>query len=109
LTWGKEGDKLGPCQDKRDRTEVGIHGGVGGAVSGDGEGIGEPHGETGGDDGAGWIGQVISIYPYVPQVYKTFTHNYITHWRVRFLSIPKVVIKDMQTENPQQANPADAG
>jgi hypothetical protein len=57
---------LGPCQDKQDRTEVGIHGGVGGAVSGDGEGIGEPHGETGGDDGVGWIGQVISIYRYVP-------------------------------------------
>jgi hypothetical protein len=57
---------LGPCQDKRDGTEVGMHGGVGGAVSGDGEGIGEPHGETEGDDGVGWIGQVISIYPYVP-------------------------------------------
>ena len=57
---------MGPCQDKRDGTEVGIHGGVGGAVSGDDDGIGEPDGETGGDDGVGWMGQVISIYPYVP-------------------------------------------
>ena len=43
-----------------------MHGGVGGAVSEDDDGIGEPDGETGGDDGVGWMGQVISIYPYVP-------------------------------------------
>ena len=41
MTWGKERNKLGPCQDKREGTEVGIHGGVGGAVSGDDYGIGE--------------------------------------------------------------------
>jgi len=49
------------------------------------------------------------IKKYLTDELKTFTHNYITQWRVRFLSIPKVAIKDMQTENPQQANPADAG
>ena len=49
------------------------------------------------------------IKKYLTDELKTFTHNYITQWRVRFLSIPKVVIKNMQTENPQQANPADAG
>jgi len=43
--------------------EVRIHGG---AVSGDDGGIGEPDGETGGDQSAGWMGQVICIYPYVP-------------------------------------------
>ncbi len=48
--------------------EVGIHGGVGGAVSGDDDVIGEPDGETGGDDGAGCVGEVICIYPYVPLV-----------------------------------------
>ena len=57
---------MGPCQDKREGTEVGIHGGVGGAVFGDDDGIGEPDGETGGDDGVGCVGQVICIYPYVP-------------------------------------------
>ena len=56
---------MGPCQDKREGTEVGIHGGVSGAVSGDDDGIGEVDGETGGDDGVGWMGQVICIYPYV--------------------------------------------
>ena len=40
--------------------------GIGGAVSGDDDGIGAPDGKTGGDDGAGRMGQVISIYPYVP-------------------------------------------
>ena len=35
LTWGKEGSKLGTCQDKCNGTEVGMHGGVGSAVSGD--------------------------------------------------------------------------
>ena len=56
MTGGKERSKLGPCQDKRDGTEVGIHGGVGGAVFGDDDVIGEPDGETGGDDGEldGW-------------------------------------------------------
>ena len=58
---------MGPCQDKREGTEVGIHGGVSDAVSGDDDGIGEADGETGGDDGVGWMGQVICIYPYVPQ------------------------------------------
>ena len=48
--------------------EVGIHGGVGGAVSGDDDVLGEPDGETGGDDGAGCVGEVICIYPYVPLV-----------------------------------------
>jgi hypothetical protein len=57
---------LGPCQDKRDGTEVGIHGGVDGAVSGDDDGIGAPDGNAGGDDGVGRMGQVICIYPYVP-------------------------------------------
>ena len=57
---------MGPCQDKRDGTEVGTHGDVGGAVSGDDDGIGAPDGKTGGDDGVGRMGQVISIYPYVP-------------------------------------------
>lgn len=33
---------MGPCQDRRGDTEVGIHGDVGGAVSGDEDGIGEP-------------------------------------------------------------------
>ena len=50
MTGGKERSKLGPCQDKRDGTEVGIQGGVGGAVLGDDDVIGEPDGETGGDD-----------------------------------------------------------
>ena len=63
MTWGKERNKLGPCQDKREGTEVGIHGG---AVSGGDNVLGEPDGETGGDDGVGWMGQVICIYPYVP-------------------------------------------
>jgi len=66
LTWGNEGNKLGPCQDKRDGAEVRIHRGVGGAVSGDDDILGEPHGETGGGDGVGCVGQVISIYPYAP-------------------------------------------
>jgi len=66
LARGKERSKLGPCQGKRDGTEVGIHGGVGGAVSGDDDGIGGPNGNAGGDDGVGWMGQVICIYPYVP-------------------------------------------
>ena len=48
MTWGKERNKLGPCQDKREGTEVGIYGGVSGAVSGDDDGIGEAEGETGG-------------------------------------------------------------
>jgi hypothetical protein len=47
LEWAEEGDKLGPCQDKRDGTEVGIHGGVGGAVSGDDDGIGVNGSESG--------------------------------------------------------------
>jgi hypothetical protein len=42
------------------------HRGVVGAVSEDDDVLGEPDGETGGDDGVGWMGQVISIYPYVP-------------------------------------------
>ena len=53
---------MGPCQDKREGSEVGIHGGVGGAVSGDDDGIGEADGETGEDGGVGWMGQVICIY-----------------------------------------------
>ena len=57
---------MGPCQDKRGSAEVGMHGGVGGAVSGDDDLIDEPDGEKGGNDGVGWMGQVISIYPYVP-------------------------------------------
>ena len=74
---GKERSKLGPCQDKRDGTEVGMHRGAGGAVSGDDDGIGKSDGETGGDDGVGWMGQVICIYPYVPLI---FPHNlYFTH------------------------------
>ena len=56
---------MGPCQDKRDGTEVGINGGVGGAVSGDDGVIGEPDGETGGDNGVGYMGEVICIYPYI--------------------------------------------
>jgi hypothetical protein len=66
LARGKERRKLGPRQDRRDGTEVGIHGAVSGAVSGDGDGIGGPDGKTGGDDGVGRMGQVICIYPYVP-------------------------------------------
>jgi len=66
LAWGKKRSKLGPYQYKRDGTEVGIHGGIGGAVSGDDDDIGEPDSESGRDDGVGWMGQVISIYPYVP-------------------------------------------
>jgi hypothetical protein len=66
LVRGKERSKLGPCQDKRDGAEVGIHGDVGGAVSGDDDGIGAPDGNAGGDDGVGRMGQVICIYPYVP-------------------------------------------
>jgi hypothetical protein len=57
---------LGTCQDKRDGTEVGIHGGAGGAVSRDDDGLGELDLETGEDDGVGWIRQVICICPYVP-------------------------------------------
>ena len=56
MTWGKEGNKLGRCRDKRDGTEVGIHGGVGGTVSGDDDGSGGPDGKTGGDDGVGRMG-----------------------------------------------------
>ena len=56
---------MGPCRDKRDGTEVGMHRGVGGAVSGDDDGIGKSDGESGGDDGVGWMGQVICIYPYL--------------------------------------------
>ena len=66
MTWGKETSNLGSCQDKRDRTEVGIHSGVGGAVSADDDGISEPDGEIGGGNGVGRRGQVICIYPYVP-------------------------------------------
>jgi hypothetical protein len=54
------------CQNKQEGAEVGIHRGVGSAVSGDDDVLGGPDGETGGDDGVGWMGQVISIYPYVP-------------------------------------------
>jgi hypothetical protein len=43
-----------------------ICGGVGGAVSGDDDSIGEPDAETGGDYGVGRVGEVISLYPYVP-------------------------------------------
>ncbi len=57
---------MGPSKDKRDVTELGIHGGIGGAVFGCDDGIGKLDGETGGDDGVGWIGQVICIYPYAP-------------------------------------------
>ena len=60
--------KLGLCQDKRDDTEVGIHGGVGGAVSGNDDVIGESDDETGEYDGVRWMGQVVSIYPYVPLI-----------------------------------------
>jgi hypothetical protein len=63
---GKERSKLRPYQDKRDGPEVGIHGCVDGVASWDDDVLGEPDGETGGDDGVGWMGQVISIYPYVP-------------------------------------------
>ena len=58
---------MGPCQDKRDSAEVGVHEGVGGAVSGDDGVIGESNGETGGDDRVGCMGEVISIYPYIPK------------------------------------------
>ena len=51
LTQGKERSNLGPCQNKRDDTEVGIHTGMGGTVSGGDDGIGGPDGETCGDDG----------------------------------------------------------
>ena len=68
MTWSKKNSQLGPCQDKRGGTEVGRHGCVGGAVSVDDNGIGEPNGEIGGDDGVEWMGQVISIYPYAPQI-----------------------------------------
>ena len=43
-----------------------MHWGIGGAVSGDDNVLGEPNGEIGGDGEVGWMGQVISIYPYVP-------------------------------------------
>ena len=56
MTGGKERNKLGPCQDKREGAEVGIHGGVGGSVSGDDDALGEPDGETRGDDGVGYVG-----------------------------------------------------
>jgi hypothetical protein len=56
LTWVKERSKLGPSKDKRDGTEVGMHGGVGGAISGYDDGIDEPDGETRGYDGVGWMG-----------------------------------------------------
>jgi hypothetical protein len=58
---------LGPRRDKRGGAEVSIHGGVGGAVSGDDDAIGEPDAGTGGDDGFGCVGEVISLYPYVPR------------------------------------------
>ena len=66
MTWGRERSNLEPCQGKRDGTEVGIHEGIGGVVSRDDDVIGKPDGETGRDDGAGWMGQVICIYPYIP-------------------------------------------
>ena len=69
MTWGMDRSKLGPCQCKRDGTEVWMRGGVGGAVSGDDDGIGDSDRENGGDDGIGWMGQVISIYPYVPLMF----------------------------------------
>lgn len=47
------------------------------------------------------------INKYLPAELTTFTHNYVTQWRSRFLSIPKVIIKAINTENPQN-NPADA-
>ena len=53
MTWGKGSSKFGPCQDKRDGTEIGIHGGTGGAVCGDDDFISRSDGETGGDDGVG--------------------------------------------------------
>ena len=58
---------MGPCRDKRDGAEVAIHGGVGGAVSGDDDATGEPDAGTGGEDGFGCVGEVISLYPYVPR------------------------------------------
>jgi hypothetical protein len=49
-----------------------LHRGVVGAVSEDDDVLGEPDSETGGDDGVGWMGQVISIYPYVSLIF---------HWK----------------------------
>ena len=66
MTWGKERGKFGPCQGKRDGTEVVIHGGVGVTVSRDDDVLGEPDGETTGDGGVGWMEKVISIYPMSP-------------------------------------------
>jgi hypothetical protein len=76
--WGKERSKLGPSKDKRDGTEVGMHGDVSGAVSRDDDILGEPNGETGGDDGVGWMGQVIYIYPYVSLNTHVKSHIIIT-------------------------------
>ena len=45
-----------------------MHRGVGGTVSEDNDVLGEPDGKTGRDDEVGWMGQVISIYPYGPLI-----------------------------------------
>jgi len=61
-----QGLALIDAQDQRDKMNPGFCIMFGGADSGDDNVPGEPDGETGGDDGVGCVGQVISLYPYVP-------------------------------------------
>lgn len=45
------------------------------------------------------------ITKYLVDELTTFNSTYITQWRERFLSVPKVIIKDMEAENSQQNFP----
>ena len=75
---------MGPFQDKRDGTEVRKY-----------DGIGDLDGETGGDDGVGWMGQVISIYPYVPHIFASGTKLIVTHNAKDFKGVEEFCIRSM--------------
>ena len=40
------------------------------------------------------------IEKYFPQDLQSFKQSYTNHWRTRFMSIPKVMVKDKERENP---------
>jgi hypothetical protein len=72
-----------------------VHRGVVGAVSEDDDVLGEPDGETGGDDGVGWMGQVISIYPYVPLIVASGTKLIVTHNAKDFKGVEEFGIRSI--------------
>ena len=72
-----------------------MHRGVVGAVSEDDDVLGEPDGETGGDDGVGWMGQVISIYPYVPHIFASGTKLIVTYNAKDFKGVEEFGIRSI--------------